>query len=52
MLVLRTSKFQGATNRPIVPRLQHSPSAIVHSCVLEGHKFISLGLLRATLLYK
>ena len=33
MLVLRTSNFQGATNRPIVPRHKHS---IVGSCVLKA----------------
>ena len=33
MLVLRTSNFQGATIRPIVPRHKHS---IVGSCVLKA----------------
>ena len=31
MLVLRTSNFQGATIRPIVPRYKHSSVLIVHS---------------------
>ena len=30
MLVLRTSNFQGATMRPIVPRHKHSIVFIVH----------------------
>ena len=30
MLVLRTSNFQGATIRPIVPRHKHSIVFIVH----------------------
>ena len=30
MLVLRTSNFQGATIRPIVPRQKHSIVFIVH----------------------
>jgi len=30
MLVLRTSNFQGATIRPIVPRYKHSIVFIVH----------------------
>ena len=30
MLVLRTSNFQGATIRPIVPRQKHSSVFIVH----------------------
>ena len=30
MLVLRTSNFQGATTRPIVPRHKHSIVFIVH----------------------
>ena len=30
MLVLRTSNFQGATIRPIVPRHKHSPLNDIH----------------------
>ena len=33
MLVLRTSNFQGATIRPIVPRHKHSIFFIVHHLI-------------------
>ena len=34
MLVLRTSNFQGATTRPIVPRHKHS--GIIHAGIFRG----------------
>ena len=38
MLVLRTSNFQGATIRPIVPRHKHSIVFIVHTKISSARQ--------------
>jgi len=47
MLVLRTSNFQGATIRLIVPRHKHSIVFIVHHLIIHMKKLLDSDWLRA-----
>ena len=46
MLVLRTSNFQEAAIRPIVPRHKHSIALIVHLLIIYMKKFLDSDWLR------